>query len=85
MGYTLLTGACGGLGGAFVNLLAERGEPLFLTGRSKERLAALAERLKERFPALPVEICPCDLTDSIPRQALFEVAGRPGLKFPRPR
>lgn len=83
MEYTLVTGACGGLGGAFVNLLAERGEPLFLTGRSKERLAALAERLKERFPALPVEVCPCDLTDSISRQALFEFADGRGIKFRR--
>ena len=83
MEYTLVTGACGGLGGAFVNLLAERGEPLFLTGRSRERLAALAERLKERFPALPVEVCPCDLTDSISRQALFEFADGRGIKFRR--
>jgi len=61
--YTLITGACGGLGGAFVQLLAERGEPLFLTGRSEPRLTALSQSLKERFPSLPVQICACDLTD----------------------
>ena len=43
MNYTLITGACGGLGGAFVRLLAERGEALFLTGRSEEKLSALAQ------------------------------------------
>ena len=52
--YTLLTGACGGLGGAFARLLARRGEPLLLTGRSEERLLALADELRARFPALPV-------------------------------
>ena len=44
MNYTLITGACGGLGGAFVRVLAERGEPLFLTGRSEERLKSLSEK-----------------------------------------
>lgn len=71
MRYTLITGACGGLGGAFVRVLAERGEPLFLTGRSGERLAALAAELKRDFPALEVKYCPCDLTDETSRDALF--------------
>ncbi len=45
MTYTLITGACGGLGRAFVRVLAERGENLFLTGRSGERLSALANEI----------------------------------------
>ena len=46
--FTLVTGACGGLGGAFVRLLAERGEALFLTGRTEARLLA-SFRDRKRF------------------------------------
>lgn len=83
MDYTLVTGACGGLGGAFVNLLAERGEPLFLTGRSEAKLAALAGALLEKFPALPVLVRACDLADSASRQALFAYADARGARFSR--
>lgn len=72
MKYSLVTGACGGLGGAFVEVLAERGEPLFLTGRSEERLAALKEKLNEKFPDLPVKIRSCDLTSEEDRKSFFE-------------
>ena len=44
-----VSGATGGLGGAFVELLAERGEPLILTGRSEEKLATLKAKLIEKF------------------------------------
>ena len=83
MNYTLITGACGGLGGALVRLLAARGEALFLTGRSEEKLSALAQSLKEKFPDLPVECCPCDLADSGSRQALFAYADARGIAFSR--
>lgn len=69
--YTLVTGACGGLGGAFVRLLADRGEPLFLTGRSSERLKTLENELHGRYPALPVRTFECDLTSEASRAALF--------------
>lgn len=83
MGYTLVTGACGGLGGAFVQLLAERGEPLFLTGRSAERLVALREKLKGEFPDLPVTVCACDLTSEADRDGLFRFADGEGIRFSR--
>lgn len=83
MTYTLITGACGGLGGAFVRVLAERGEPLYLTGRSETRLCALAKTLRERYPALPVGYCACDLTDGESRRALFERTDGEGIRFRR--
>lgn len=83
MGYTLVTGACGGLGGAFVQLLAERGEPLFLTGRSAERLAALREKLNGELPDLPVTVCACDLTSEADRDGLFRFADGEGIRFSR--
>ncbi len=74
-GFTLISGATGGLGGAFVQLLAERGEGIILTGRSEEKLKSLQEKLKTQFPDLPIEYASCDLTDENERKLLFsEVA-----------
>lgn len=72
MNYTLITGACGGLGGAFVRVLAERGESLFLTGRSEERLKSLSENLRNEFPKLSVRFRACDLTSQEDREAFFK-------------
>lgn len=83
MGYTLLTGACGGLGGAFARLLAARGERLFLTGRSEKRLDALAEQLRRDFPAAEVVTFACDLAHSAQRMSLFAFADERGIKFSR--
>ena len=81
--FTLVTGACGGLGSAFVRLLAERGEALFLTGRSETRLTALKKELLAAFPALTVEVCACDLTDEASRAALFAFADDRKMRFAR--
>ena len=81
--FTLVTGACGGLGGAFVRLLAERGAALFLTGRTEARLLALKSRLLADFPALTVEICACDLTDEVSRAALLAYADEKDMRFSR--
>ncbi len=81
--YTLITGACGGLGGAFTELLAERGEALYLTGRSEARLCALARKLKEKFPACEVRTRACDLTDSAQRTAFFAHTDGEGVVFQR--
>ena len=40
-GYALITGATGGLGVAFVDVLARQGYDLLLTGRSQEKLCNL--------------------------------------------
>ncbi|MBQ9729232.1 MAG: SDR family NAD(P)-dependent oxidoreductase [Clostridia bacterium] len=51
-GYTVITGATGGLGGAFTRLCFKENEPLVLLGRSEEKLAALkGELLAERSNA----------------------------------
>ena len=81
--FTLVTGACGGLGGAFARLLAERGEALFLTWRTEARLLALKSRLLADFPALTVEICACDLTDEVSRAALLAYADEKDMRFSR--
>lgn len=81
--YTLITGACGGLGGEFVRILAERGEPLFLTGRSESRLSELRNSLKKEFPALQVQIFACDLADETSRRRLFDWSDECGFRFRR--
>lgn len=83
MNYTLITGACGGLGGAFVRVLAERGEPLFLTGRSEERLKMLSDKLREEFPELPVKYRACDLTSEEDRKAFFDYADEEQITLSR--
>lgn len=83
MNYTLITGACGGLGGAFVRILAESGEPLFLTGRDENRLATLAEQLRAKNPKSEVEYFPCDLADERSRRRFFGYADSAGARFSR--
>ncbi|MBO2456081.1 SDR family oxidoreductase [Actinomadura violacea] len=46
MGTYLITGATGGIGTAVAELLRERGHDLILTGRSPDRLDALAGKLR---------------------------------------
>ncbi len=70
-GFSLITGATGGLGSAFARLLTERGEPLILTGRSKEKLLALKKELSEIRKDLLIETIACDLTDKNARLALL--------------
>ncbi|MCX4384689.1 MAG: SDR family NAD(P)-dependent oxidoreductase [Clostridia bacterium] len=83
MDYTLITGACGGLGGAFVRVLAERGEPLFLTGRSDEKLKTLSEKLQEEFKGISIKYRACDLTSESDRKAFFEYADGENIKLSR--
>lgn len=81
--YTLVTGACGGLGGAFVSLLAESGQPLFLTGRSAERLQRLEAELHTQYPALFVRTFACDLASEADRAALFAYCDGEQIVFRR--
>lgn len=81
--YALVTGACGGLGSAFAWELAKRGEALFLTGRSAQRLARLKSEICNRFPLLDVQTCVCDLTDAASRRAVFERADAQKMRFSR--
>lgn len=61
MSYTLITGATGGLGQAFVWALADKGEELILTGRSEEKLRLLQAEIAQKYPEVKTEIIPSDL------------------------
>ena len=75
-GFTLITGASGGLGGEFARVLVGRGEPLILTGRSEEKLLSFKQELLKFQDSAIVETIACDLTSSNERELLLErVAG----------
>lgn len=79
--YSLVTGATGGIGRAFCMSLASRGENLFLSGRSAEKLERLAADIVREYPAVSVKYCPCDLTDEKSRSQFFSAAA--GYSFSR--
>lgn len=83
MGYTMITGACGGLGGAFVRAALKRGEKLVLTGRSEERLSALKAELEAAYPKAEIRIYAADLADEESRYALTERIEADGVKLSR--
>lgn len=81
--YVMITGACGHLGGAFVEESIERGEDLVLTGRSYERLEAKRAELLARGFQGDVKIYACDLTDEEQRAEMTEQIRRAGLRLKR--
>ncbi len=68
--YTLITGACGGLGRAFVKMIASAGENLVLVGTSKSKLDDLIKENKEQFNSVKVLDFVCNLADEKDRLKL---------------
>jgi len=83
MGYTLITGATGGLGKAFVLSCAKRGENLFLTGRSEEKLKALKDEVASSYPNIKIDLFPCCLDSEAERGKLFKYIKNNGIVFSR--
>lgn len=82
MGYYLVTGATGVLGKEFCRgLLAGERKELFLTGRSEEKLAALAAKLKEFCPDAKIAYKACDLADPEDVEDMFRYSDECGLNF----
>ena len=77
--YALVTGATGGLGKAFVYVLAQRGKNLLLTGRSEEKLVKLQAELQEKYPQIAVRIYPADLSNEGSRYAMMKEIEEAGL------
>ena len=68
--YALITGATGGLGKAFVDVLAEEGYNLLLTGRSEGKLKNLQKKIQEKYPSKDVRIYAANLANEGGRYAL---------------
>lgn len=79
--HALITGATGGLGKAFVKVLAEEGYCLLLTGRSEEKLLVLKAETQKTYPNLDVRIYASDLADETSRQKLMEAIKEDGLRI----
>lgn len=74
MGYELIivTGASSGLGEGFAEALAGQGRRMVLVARRKERLEALAQRMRTLHPGVEFLCVPCDLAQAEQRDALLE-------------
>ena len=70
--YTLITGATGGLGSAFCHACAKRGEHLFLTARSQEKLDLLCQQLQSEYPNVQIKTFAANLANEQGRDALKE-------------
>ena len=81
--YTLITGATGGIGRAFAETLAAKGQNLFLTGRSADKLNALKEEFSSNYPSLRVIVFACDLTDERSRDEMYKTIDAQGVVFDR--
>ena len=76
--YALITGATGGVGKAFANVLAEQGYSLVLTGRSEEKLSRLKAELSEKFGTDCLAFA-ADLSKEQERFALFDFIKTEGV------
>lgn len=82
MEITVITGACGGLGGAFVEALAAQGESMLLLGRELSRLQALKEEIDARYD-LNTRVYALDLTDGKARREFAEYLSECGFRIRR--
>lgn len=78
--YTLITGACGGLGEAFCKLLVKT-DNVFLTGRNAEKLERLKELLLLINPKAEIVCFKADLTNEKERAELFAFSDENGIRF----
>jgi short-subunit dehydrogenase len=81
--FTMITGATGGIGEEFSFTLAARGNNLFLTGRSEDKLSSLSNRIKERYPSIKIAYFACMLDDENERNRLFAFIEDGGYTFNR--
>ena len=69
--YTMITGACGGLGNAFTYECAKNKENLLLTGTNSARLENLKQKLKNEFADIQIETFVLNLADKNNREELI--------------
>lgn len=69
--FSLITGATGGLGRAFVFECANRGDNLVLTGTNQTKLENITNEINEKFPNIQVISKTCDLSSFESRNEFF--------------
>lgn len=70
--FTLITGACGGLGRAFVKQLASEKNNLVLVGTSEKKLSDLLKDFAGEFQGIEVFTCVCNLGKIEDRKKLYD-------------
>src|SRR5207253_654768 len=75
----LITGASYGIGEAFAHRLAANGAHLILTARSRDRLEALAQELRQRH-SVNVAVIEADLAQPSAAEELFRESERLNLR-----
>ena len=71
------------LGEEFAMQCALRGDKLFLTGRSRDKLASLTRKILSKFPDSEILSCDCLLDDESSRKRLMDYIDGTGVKFSR--
>lgn len=80
MEFAVITGATGGLGKEFTKKLIERGNNVFLIGRSEEKLFLLKQELSFKYNSAVIEYKKCDLTSEIERENFYSEFKKCGYK-----
>ena len=70
--FNVITGATGGLGKEFAKQLLDKGEPIFITARSEEKLFLLKRELTAKYKNAVIEYKKCDLVNEEDRKAFFD-------------
>lgn len=70
--YSLITGATGGLGKAFVLECASRGDNLVLTGTNQAKLEMITQQIKAEYRNIKVISKTCDLSSETSRDEFFK-------------
>lgn len=81
--YTLITGATGGLGRAFVNECALADNNLILVGTNLDRLNSFREELLSKYEGIEVLVYKCDFTISEDLVGLLKYIESNNLKISR--
>lgn len=81
--YTLITGACGGLGRAFVKECASEGKNLILTGTSEKKLNALIEEFAEELKGVKVQTLVLNLAKKDDRKNVIEFVKSQNIQIER--
>ncbi len=80
--YTYISGATGGIGKAFCYAVAKKGDNIFMTGRSAEKLEKLKSELVELY-GVNVDYCATELTDQTSRENMLKYIDDNGFAFDR--
>lgn len=78
--YTLITGACGGLGSEFVKLCTGAGENLILTGTNLEKLKNFSQQNSEIFSNIKTHLLKVDLSSLADRESVANFIEQNGIK-----